>query len=122
MKTWFLIALTLLFTWQLYEMLPDLLAVRIQDVKVFDTQCVEMEDGMFYPKVAFDGGEELLTKEGYNNPDKCTAKYGAIKGSQLPLYRKALGGLTLDPSVSYKIYVRLFILIVATFYVYRRLS
>jgi len=69
MKTWFLIALTLLFTWQLYEMLPDLLAVRIQDVKVFDTQCVEMEDGMFYPKVAFDGGEELLTKEGYNNPD-----------------------------------------------------
>lgn len=121
MKTVFLIILTLLFAWELYGFLPDLLAVRIQDVKVIDIECVEMEDGLFYPNVAYEGGEELLKKQGYNNPDKCHARYEPIKGQELPLYHKALGGVTLDPSISYKVYVHVLILIIATFYVYARL-
>jgi|GEM_PF-2966973 len=120
MKKVFFVLLTLLFAWELYGLLPDLLAVKVKDVKVLYTACIEKEDGLFYPHVTYEGGEELLHKEGFNNPEKCEIRYSALKDKSLSLYRKALGGITLDPSISYKTFVHLFLLLVATLYVYIR--
>ncbi len=123
MKAIFFTLLALVWGWEFYQILPDLLSVKSKDVKVFDLTPFERSDGRFSPLVAYEGGEEILHKIAYNNPDKCVLKHGDLKGATLPLYRTPLlGKETLDPSLAMKNIFHLFLLIIATFFVMFRIS